>query len=207
MIELVVFDLWNTLVFKDAPYDPTIELPKRFNLGDPTAVNKKFEHAIQLRSWPSKEEAYRNVCVELGIPPNSENIAWVIKLRDDSESAAKAFPHVQNMLEQLKSKGYKIGLASNSSTFAAENVQKGTSVLDFIDFPVFSFDVGEIKPGVKMFAKVLADANCKPENAVMIGDKLEDDVEPAQSIGMHGIHYTSYEQLKKDFSKLGVELE
>jgi FMN phosphatase YigB (HAD superfamily) len=45
---------------------------------------------------------------------------------------------------------------------------------------------------------------CKPEETIMIGDKLNDDVIPPRSIGMNAILFKNYEQLKLDLEKFGV---
>jgi HAD superfamily hydrolase (TIGR01662 family) len=213
-VKLIIFDLWNTLIFRDMDVDITKSLPDIFNLTeDKKKLNKKFEHAVQKRKdWPSRRDAYRNVCVAWGVEPTDENADTIATIRDKGEQTVKLFPHVESMLQQLKEQGFKIGLISNSSVFAVENVRKtlGDSLFKKIDYPVFSFDVGAIKPNPHMFWKMLFDAECRASECIMIGDKLEDDVIPAEKAGMDGIYFDpkhgGYEQLKKDFAGLGVSL-
>ena len=40
------------------------------------------------------------------------------------------------------------------------------------------------KPEIKIFQIALDRAGCKPEEAVMVGDRLDNDIVPANKIGM-----------------------
>jgi FMN phosphatase YigB (HAD superfamily) len=50
-------------------------------------------------------------------------------------------------------------------------------------------------------------ANCKPEETIMIWDKLNDDVLPPRQIWMNSILFENYEQLKKDISSFWIILQ
>ena len=210
MIKLIIFDLWNTLVYRDVKVDVVANMPKEFGLKqDAKSLNKIFEKSIQLKKWPSKYDAYENFCKNAGIDPTKENVEKIASMRDEAEVLAKPFKHVEPMLKQLKKQGFKLGLASNSSTFAIENLRKSTDILDLLDFLVFSYEEGinEIKPGLKMFQRALELGKCKPEESIMIGDKIEDDIELAAKLGINGILYkpNDYEQLKRDFLEFGIK--
>lgn len=50
-------------------------------------------------------------------------------------------------------------------------------------------------------------SKCKPEETIMIGDKLNDDVLPAKSLGMNAILFKDYEQLKNELSTFGISIK
>jgi len=127
-------------------------------------------------------------------------------IRDEAESKCKLYSYTIPMLKKLKELRYKIGLISNSTIFAIEKVRKKTNLLDLVDYPLFSFDVGVIKPDPEFFTKMLEISGCKPEETIMIGDKLNDDVIPPKRIGMNAIHYKNYEQLKQELASFSVML-
>ncbi|MEM4366737.1 MAG: HAD family hydrolase [Candidatus Anstonellales archaeon] len=205
MIKLVAFDLWRTLAYRDYPGGTFARICNEtgINIGR-KEYNRIYEETMQKRIWNSKEEAYASLCRGLGI--NEENSKKIMQIRDEAESKAKLFPHVLPMLAQLR-KSYKIGLISNTSVFAAEQLRQKTDLMDYIDFPVFSFDVGAAKPDPAIYLKALSLAGCKPEEAVMVGDSEDADVIAPRKLGMHAILYTDYESLKKDFAVLGIFLE
>jgi FMN phosphatase YigB (HAD superfamily) len=130
-----------------------------------------------------------------------------MNIRDNAESRTKEYSHTISMLQQLKKLWYKIWLLSNSSVFAVEQIKKKTSILDYIDYPLFSFDVWVIKPDISFFKKMLNTTNCKPEEAIMIWDKLNDDILPPRQIWMNSILFENYDQLKKDISSFWIMLQ
>ena len=44
--------------------------------------------------------------------------------------------------------------------------------------------MGVSKPDKAIFLRALAMAGCRPENAVMVGDRLDNDIRPAKDLGM-----------------------
>jgi len=207
-IKLVVFDLWKTLAYKNGNYKhyPLRMMLKKTN----TKIRLKdfvkiYENSIQLKKWDSKYEAYKNLCKNMGVEPNKKNINLFISLREAVELRTKIYVHVIPMLKKLKKQGYKIGLISNTCVFSIKHIKK-TNLLKCIDYALFSFDIGTIKPNLKAFRKMLKISKSKPGEAIMIGDKLGDDVIPPRKMGMNAIHYKDYRQLKKDFKKFGINL-
>jgi len=207
MIKLIVFDLWKTLVYSDIPHRKTVKIQEETGSKIPNKrFIKIFEDSIQTKVWDSREDVYRNLCKNSDIEPSEKNVKKISEIMKDSEEKIKPYPHSIQMLKALKKRGYKIGLLTNSSCFDIESLKKKTNLLDYIDYPVFSFDLGMIKPDVRMFQEVLKKADCKPEEAIMIGDKMDDDFFSAKSIGMNAVLFRSYEQLKKDLARFSIDI-
>ena len=208
MIKLIIFDLWKTLAFKDVPYRTIFRIFEETKADiSKDEIVKIFESSIQTKIWKSKFEAYKNLCKNMNLEINEQNINLLIKIRDEAESKCKLYSHTIHVLKALRNLGYKTGLISNSSIFAIEQIRKRTNILDFIDYPLFSYDVGVIKPNLKFFTKMLEISDCKPEDTIMVGDNLNDDVIPPKSIGMNAIHYKNYEQLKKELASFSIKID
>ena len=87
------------------------------------------------------------------------------------------------VLEELRRRGYKIGLVSNwDGTLAATCGELGLSPLvDFIgDSQVF----GQTKPAPAFFLHVLEQLEVAPEAAFHVGDDYDTDVEGARAAGI-----------------------
>lgn len=85
-------------------------------------------------------------------------------------------------LETL-SKKYKIGVIANQSLGSKERLeQKG--ILKYIDLVIASAEESVAKPDPKIFELALERSGCKAENAVMIGDRIDNDIVPAKKLGM-----------------------
>ena len=207
MIKLVVFDLWQTLAYRAVEYSTTSEILRVTGINIPKKQFVKiFEESLQTQKWNSKNEAYKNLCMNMGLEPTYKNIDTLMSIRDKAENETTLYPYTIPMLQQLKKLGYKTALISNSSVFAVEQIKKKTNLLEFIDYPLFSFDVGVIKPDLKFFNEMLRISKCKPSEAVMIGDKMDDDVLPARKAGMTAILFTNYDSLKKDLASLLINI-
>ena len=88
------------------------------------------------------------------------------------------------VLDELRRACVKIGLLTNSSRdvhgFARHHR------LD-VDAAVGSFHPGKTKPHESIFRAVLELLDVGPDDAVMVGDTIEDDIEGAHALGMRAI--------------------
>ena len=57
-------------------------------------------------------------------------------------------------------------------------------LLKHIDLVISSAEEGVAKPDLRIFQIALARADCKPEEAIMVGDRIDNDIIPANKIGM-----------------------
>jgi HAD superfamily hydrolase (TIGR01549 family) len=87
-------------------------------------------------------------------------------------------------LEALRARGLKIGLLSNTArdldAFVAHH---GLNV----DAVLTSRSHGKTKPHEAIFRRMLELLDVKPEEAVMVGDTIEDDIEGARAVGMEAL--------------------
>ncbi len=207
MAKLVVFDLWKTLAEKSFSTAESIrkEFCPQSTLRHRYFV-KLFEEVTQTTKWQSRESMAESTLKKLGSEPSKKNIARFIDIMEEAESNLSVYPHSIQMLKSLKVHGYITGLVSNSNVFSAENIREKSDILRHIDFPVFSFETGTIKPDKRIFKALLEKAGCEPWDAVMVGDKEDDDIIPARELGMKAILYESYGQLKSEFETLGIHI-
>ena len=92
------------------------------------------------------------------------------------------YPETENCLGEL-SKHYRIGIIANQNLGSEERLEK-LGLLKHIDLVIASAEESVAKPDLRIFQIALARADCKPEEAVMVGDRLDNDIIPANKIGM-----------------------
>lgn len=207
MIKLIAFDLWQTLAYRDGASSATLEMLKQTDSDIPhDKFIKIFEESIQTKRWKSKFEAYENLCKNMNLETTPSNVNLLMQIRDKDEAKTKLYAHTLPMLEQILKQGYETALISNSSIWAIEQIKNRTKLLEYIDFPIFSFNVGVIKPDLKIFYELLKVSNSKPEETIMIGDKLRDDVLPPRQIGMNSILYQNYDSLKIELERYAIKI-
>lgn len=94
----------------------------------------------------------------------------------------KLYPDTKKVLDTL-SKKYKLGVIANQSLGTKARLENWNIGKHF-DVIVASAEAGCEKPDLKIFNLALDEAKCKPIEAVMIGDRLDNDIIPAKQLGM-----------------------
>uniref|UniRef100_A0ABD2X1C2 N-acylneuraminate-9-phosphatase n=1 Tax=Trichogramma kaykai TaxID=54128 RepID=A0ABD2X1C2_9HYME len=94
-------------------------------------------------------------------------------------------PETIAMLRQLKSK-YRLGLITNGPSNAQwEKVHK-LSLQQYFDIILVSGDLPWEKPSAQIFEEACRYLNVHPENCIMVGDKLETDIQGGIEAGLAG---------------------
>jgi HAD superfamily hydrolase (TIGR01662 family) len=94
------------------------------------------------------------------------------------------YPDVRPCLRDLRAQGLRTGLAGNQ-TSRAEGILKS---LDFgIDVIGTSDGWGVEKPSLGFFERVVEEARCDASSVLYIGDRIDNDVRPAQQVGMQTV--------------------
>lgn len=102
------------------------------------------------------------------------------------------------------SKKYNIGIIANQ-TLGTKQRLKNWGILNYIDLVVSSAEEGVAKPNPDIFKIALSKSLCAEQNAVMIGDRIDNDIVPAKTIGMRTIWvkqgFAQYQKPRNDFEK------
>ena len=96
------------------------------------------------------------------------------------------YPESEEVLQYLKRLGYKIGIIANQSLGTAERL-KQWKLLQYIDVVAASAELGLAKPDPAIYQKAFEMAGCTADEAVMIGDRLDNDIVPAKKLGMRAV--------------------
>ena len=165
-IKYLFFDIGSTLVDETECYNSRIDFAvKSKNINREEFLSKVYELA-KTSATPIKTAcSYYNV--ELPQWDNS-----LEKLYSDTKRVLK-----------IMSKKYKLGVIANQS-FGTKERLDNWGIGKYFDVVVASAEAGCAKPDLKIFNLALEQAGCKPNEAVMIGDRLDNDVVPAKQLGM-----------------------
>ena len=96
------------------------------------------------------------------------------------------YADTKSVLSTLYNKGYKLGIVANQLLGTQKRLEKW-QILKYFDVVVSSAEEGIAKPDLQIFRTALQKADCKPHNAVMIGDRLDNDIVPANKLGLKTI--------------------
>lgn len=149
------------------------------------------------------EERLRNIAEEAGIPfevvmetainfyrQNKKGDLETAKLygvqqREWSSEKEILYSDTVHCLKELSSR-YKIGIIANQEPGTCERLNQ-YGILKYIDLVIASAEEGIAKPDRRIFELALKRSECSAEQAVMIGDRIDNDILPAKKIGMKTI--------------------
>jgi len=97
---------------------------------------------------------------------------------------ADLYPDVREGFATLRGAGFRIGVAGNQPAGVAEALH----ALDLgADFIATSHQWGVSKPDPQFFTQVLKAVGEAPHHVAYVGDRLDNDVQPARAAGLHPI--------------------
>jgi len=174
LIKAVAFDLFGTLVQIQRPTHPFAQLLARCG-GQPEQA------AAHRRLIMCRDLGLAGVAHALGADLPLAQLAGVENALHDELASIALFDDTLDVLATLRSKGVRIGIASNLAAPYAIPVR---ALLPELDFAVWSFKVAAVKPDAAFFQHVIAGAGCAAENILMVGDNPKNDVCGALSVGL-----------------------
>ncbi|MBP5603376.1 MAG: HAD family hydrolase [Treponema sp.] len=189
-MKVLFFDVGYTLVNEDSVWE------KRCHEQAETDEAKKLGltaddiyHEIEIASV-SRKPQFRTVIDKFCFKE-------VAPYRTELEELYEEAPAVIKVLAQK----YELGIIANQLDGLKERLE-AFGLLKYFKYIISSWDVQVMKPDIRIFEYALAKANCKPQNACMIGDRLDNDILPAKSLGMKTVWIKrGFGALQKPLSK------
>lgn len=184
-ISWLFFDLGNTLIDESKPEEARIksiqDACKDIGL-DLTreSIWNRIETASANYAPNIIKEAIRNIVVD------ENDFLYVMSKVKYEKELEEPFYDTAEILKRLH-RSYSIGIIANQSLGTEERL-KNYGLWGFIDLCLSSAEIGIAKPTPEIFLLALKKAKCKPGNAIMIGDRLDNDIYPAKKLGFKTIH-------------------
>jgi FMN phosphatase YigB (HAD superfamily) len=167
-IQAIVFDLGETL-----------ENETRFwsSVARYAGVPELTLHGV-LGGLIERRENHRSIFNVMQIESvDPKGVGYEIELKD-------LYPDVVPVLKQLCHAGYRLGVTGNQPEGAIEQFQALGLPLDFY---ASSTNWGVSKPDPVFFQRLIEELGLEPGEIMYVGDRLDNDVLPAQELGMHAV--------------------
>jgi len=106
------------------------------------------------------------------------------------EATVTKLPYLDEVLTELKRKGFKLGIITNTVTSREEHVRmalRKVNVEKYFDYIITSVDIGHEKPDERIFMTALRALRVKPHEAAMIGNRISSDIVGGNRMGMKTI--------------------
>ena len=210
-IKVITIDFWNTLfdsvddtgiLRNSARYKVLINTVN--DLGISLDLDKLDE--VMQKSWkyynqiwlnemrtPKVEEILKYIWENMNFKKNDKAFDYLVNFFENSilYFPPQLQPNVLSSLEILHKK-YLLAIISDTGFSPGRIMSKmmqECGILKYFTAFSYSDETGVSKPHPLAFNCILEKVNCKPENAIHIGDIERTDIEGAKSVGMYAIRY------------------
>ncbi len=199
MIRCVLSDLGRVIIH----FDNTIFFEK-------IASYSPFSEE-EIAEMASTQSSSRQVFDKGEITPEEfyEQVTTQLKARLDYDTFFSLYndvfslnPPVLEILKRVK-KNYRLILLSNTDVMRFGFIKKHFPEIMIFDEYVLSYEVGAIKPHLRIFEDALNKAGAEPNECVFIDD-LEVNIETAQKLGIDAIHMTPQIDLEAVLREKGL---
>jgi FMN phosphatase YigB (HAD superfamily) len=160
-VKAVVFDIGETLVDETTLWESAAD----------AAGVPRFTLMGVLGGLAARREPHSRVWEILGV--ESPETQW---------HGDAFYPDARPALARLRSGGLVVGAVGNTPVEAEELVR------EHVDFVGSSARWGIDKPAAGFFARVVTEAGFAPPEIAYVGDRVDNDVEPALAAGMVAVH-------------------
>ena len=210
MIKAVIFDLDNTL----------IDFMHMKNQAVEAAINGMIESGLEIPYEEAKRKIfeiydkegyeYQEVLNEF-IISDHKNInykilaAGIVSYRKAKEESLIAYPNVNKTLIELSKLGLKLGLITDAHSREAWTRLYSVNLHHMFDKVLTYSDTKQYKPSKIPFQKILKHFKIEPQEAIMIGDWPERDIDGANSVGMRSA-FARYGNLNVDYTTIEADI-
>ena len=208
----VTFDLWQTLVFeadgtatsmvrRESRSEQMVQWLSHLGVELELAVIREVFNALSSEITAGHDDGYDapyedwiKILVDRLAPGLAEQIGsaeiqHIGKLVDQTflDTPPKLLDGTKELLGELRNRGLKIGLISNTGLTSPQTYSEWfdqLGILKGFDFLAFSNGQSVAKPDAAIFEITLANLGIDPERSLHVGDNMHTDVAGAGAVGM-----------------------
>lgn len=200
-IKIIVFDLSHVLFQTGkAKYDA---LAEKLGIKDSSELRDMMHEEINPKAAALREgkmstkEFWQDIAQHFNVnsfDPVQLDEIWFSRYTFDE----KLFTYIK----ELKAKGYKLGILSNTLKERIASHDEKFNFLEAFDYAYFSYEHGLIKPNPEIYLDYCKTFNCNSEEILFVDDKQE-NLDPAAELGWKTFLYNTNPDALKDFISTG----
>ena len=189
MIKSVIFDLDNTLIgfmtMKKLSCDAAISamIGAGLNINKEKAIKELFK--LYDKYGLEEKGIFQKFLKKVAKKIDYEVLAsGIVAYRRVRTGFLEPYPHVADVLFELKRRGIKLAIISDAPRLKAWVRLVSMKINHLFDVVVTFDDTKEFKPSTKPFEVAFKKLKVKPQECLMVGDRPERDIKGAKKLGM-----------------------
>jgi putative hydrolase of the HAD superfamily len=111
---------------------------------------------------------------------------WMEERSDTRRDLFELRPGITGVLAALKARGLKLGLAANQPKWALAGLSRH-GISHYFENEGISGVYGYRKPDIRLFLRACQDLAVDPSECIMVGDRIDNDIVPANLLGMRTV--------------------
>lgn len=174
-IKCIFFDMGYTLVNEDDVWEKRCREQAEGSEAKMLGISSRRIYEEIIEATQAYKPQYRTVEKKFGF----------LKAAPYRHELEKLYDKADFVLQALAQK-YKLGIIANQTDGLKDRL-RAWEISKYFSFIISSWDYQIMKPDIKLFQIALGQAACKASEAVMVGDRLDNDIFPAKRLGMKTI--------------------
>jgi 2-haloacid dehalogenase len=197
---VAIFDLGGVLL----EWDPRFLYRKLFNGNE--AAMEHFLATVCTTEWNERQDAGRSFAeaTQALLPQHADKLALIEAFgKRFDEMVPSAIEGTVDVLAELKRRAVPIYAITNWSAETYPSQRARFAFLSWFQGVVVSGAEGVMKPDPRIFRVLFERHSVAPETAVFIDD-APGNAAAASALGVHGIHFRSPDQLRRELVAVGL---
>lgn len=184
----VFFDIGNVLMDETPWLNYYIELIYR-TLTSADFLQSRERYDAEIARIQNEENGEISQLWHIFVPDEEEREALRLSIREENLRAyyelTGPLAGIPETLRDLAA-DFQLGIIANQQKQVHRWLEKNR-LQPYFQLCALDCDLGVAKPDRRHFEWALKEAGCRPGEAIMIGDRLDYDIEPAKALGMRTI--------------------
>lgn len=201
MIDVIVFDLGGVIV--NVNFGSPLGILFDNSRSQSDIIKDKSKFSILLQDYEtgniSAVKFHEKIIDHLGIKLSFD------EFKNLSNEAIEAGDDGIDYIIKSLSDSYSLAILSNTNPIHYEHIKEIYPDLNLFDHKLLSYEMGEMKPDIAAYEKLLNATSRLPSQHLFIDDRIE-NINAAKEIGMDGILYSSISSLTDELRKRGIKI-
>jgi putative hydrolase of the HAD superfamily len=187
LIRAIFFDLDETLLDRDASVELYLKGQySRIGLDHiPYQVYRDHFMELDTHGYADRQQVFQALATEFALPVSAAEL--VNDFRQNAWKICVTFPDAREVLEQLRARGYRLGIITNGSEKSQRAKLLASGLLDLVDVALISEEEKIRKPDPEIFVRAAERLSVTATECVFVGDNPQTDIGGAHNAGMNTV--------------------